>query len=109
MALPYVWRQVLGQEDVWRHFTTVLENLLVVCNIVHVGGWEQLQAFLSEFAARRPGKAVSASCDSTPAPWVVWCLARLPTVWHNMPSTLSVLRFCCFAKGSAPYHGCLHD
>ena len=55
MALSNVWRQVLGQEDVWRHFTTVLENMLVVCNIVHVGSWEQLQAFLINFAARQPG------------------------------------------------------
>lgn len=45
----------MPREDVWRHFTTVLENLLVVCNVVLVGSWEQLQAFLIEFAARRPG------------------------------------------------------
>ncbi len=72
-----VSRQVLGQEDVWQHFTTVLDNLLVVCNVVHVGSWEQLQAFLADFAARRPGKSVMASCDSTPAPCVAWCLLRL--------------------------------
>ena len=48
------------REDVWRHFTMVLENLLVVCNVVHVGSWEQLQAFLIAFAAKRPGKSALA-------------------------------------------------
>ena len=58
--------QALAREDVWRHFATVLDNLLVVCNVVHVSSWEQLQAFLTDFAARRPGKSVLAFCGFIP-------------------------------------------
>jgi len=86
IALPCVWRQVLGQEDVWRQFATVLDNLLVVCNVVHVGSWEQLQAFLNDFAARRPGKPVSVFCGFLfCASCVAWSLAHLLMVLHSLP------------------------
>jgi hypothetical protein len=48
--------QVLAREDVWRHFAPVLDNLLAVCSVTDVASWQQLQAFLTAFAARRPGE-----------------------------------------------------
>lgn len=50
-----MWAQALSQKEVWKHYTDMLANLLVVCDITVVHSWEELQAFLAAFSAVQPG------------------------------------------------------
>ena len=77
--------QVLAREDVLRHFTTVLDNLLAVCGVAHVGSWQQLQAFLLSFAARRPGDLALLTAHSSPLPCGWTCLR------HHSDSTARII------------------
>ena len=59
MMIVCVWAQALSQDQLWKHYTEMLGNLLVVCDITAVSSWEELQAFLAAFSAVQPGKCPS--------------------------------------------------
>ncbi len=47
--------QVLSNQEAWAHYSKLLKDLLVVCQLTGIQQWPQLQEFLHSFAKRNPG------------------------------------------------------
>ena len=53
--------QELSHEQAWEHYSKLLKDLLIVCQLTSIQQWPQLQELLQGFAKQSPGAVARAA------------------------------------------------
>jgi hypothetical protein len=56
--------QVMSCKQTWDYYATLLEHLLMVCDLISVHRWDELEAFLHRFAKLLPGPVARSAMHS---------------------------------------------